>query len=683
MTANVGRRTFLARRDGLRSPLRESWPVSHIVIGEVDEGTHPVTFTLTRPCDASVGSLFTVRNSPASLNGNYPVHERPDPLTIVFKIPEGATPGVVATGGIGVTARPSVVWPHLSEGGDAHIESLLRFDSRTATEEALAEYLSNERIGFDIEPWDYRTVRVNWSIPDDVVDSLVLSEKSRVVLVRSGTGIPTTINSGVRLMDELLYEYREPIVRNSPTTGTSVEVSSQFMPGGERVRTLSDGSTIYDYEVAPAFNRPDTRLGYYDRPLPSGRWYYYGLFVLAFYEDGADEGEWFRIASGKALVPNDYEHRQHLYMMLPPWYRERDLEFTEDTNDPIGAVRRFLFTVGWELDYARTLAELGPGSIYDTARISTDLLTALGEQNYGMPREGGLGDGGYRSLISGVNKALAVRGTASGVNWISSLAGKYNVTTKAGENLLPLADDSEFIEGTGSWGFAYANRGRWFGHRIDTDSALTFMDLSPAQANQEGTTFGASDQKLSITTDGAAFLTCGAGVGYTTGRYHNQVPSEFFPKDRAVRCRAGTRYTFSVYLHSIEGGIDSVSVGIIWFRDPEDYENQGASLAKAYIANTIRTYDAEDLEGGSRLWVRSTGPRFEPVLYGVPFILVKAVAEGTGTVSFRNAMYTRALNEAEDEAFTADSGSDFYNLIVLGDEEFTLGSTAHRLGERR
>ena len=55
-----------------------------------------------------------------------------------------------------------------------------------------------------------------------------------------------------------------------------------------------------------------------DRPLQVGRYFYYSLFFRT------TQLDWVTRHVGVVLIPRDYNHAEHLWNTIPPYYRYTD-----------------------------------------------------------------------------------------------------------------------------------------------------------------------------------------------------------------------------------------------------------------------------------------------------------------------------------------------------------------------
>lgn len=246
-------------------------------------------------------------------------------------------------------------------------------------------------LGIDTTKTPYKKfVRLSWGWPHKFADWQSLA------IVKSGFGFPVSVNDGVTV-------YRVP--RESWEFNDDTPVSI----------------IVPDDKVQP------------------GRWVYYTLF---FYSGN----RWYESSKSSILVPRDLGHAEHLWNMVPPHHQYLD-DFYRP-ND--GFLRQFLRVFGTELDATREFIESWQNT-YSSASSPIALLRHVGG-NFGLPYEAALGDIRYRHMLTNITDLYAERGTMFGVQNLIASASKYDCRIVAGANMLPVNDDSEFVNGTGNWG---------------------------------------------------------------------------------------------------------------------------------------------------------------------------------------------------------------------------------------
>lgn len=517
---------------------------------------------------------------------------------------------------------------------------------------------------FYAETWDYHTIRVIWGL-DDVLEARVLKDVSvgrvpRIAITRSAFGYPVTPLDGEKIFDRAYTEVVPSLSR------TKVPAYFETQPVVE----------------SEDWQRPTSQAqSFYDRNLRSGQWYYYSLF---FYVGSYDKSgnplsdpKWILANSMDALTPVNHKHGEKLYGLLPPYYQSKDQEFTAGTGLG-GVIQRLLSTVGLEMDYTKTLAD-GLEHVYDIDYLHDDLLHALGETNFGVAIEGGLGDIRYRSLLATVSRLYDERGSVNGLRKMTEAATKYRCKVLEGINLMNLTDDSEFASGTGAWGSflptysSFVSGQTWQGSPggtfntavLSSESLLTTPSGESAGYSLVAKRNAMKVDKASGSAANKLLITCGLNVGSLPGRRHEAMATHFYPRLHGIRCNPGTVYTFSMYSTRISGSAGSVSVGIMWFNDPEDnvFDIDNDFIDKSETTD-VSDVNTEEMERYSVTSVAPLSLRGQAHVYAVPYILFSNSAPRYVSACLFNAQ----LNSAESFAVVPDI------YLTLGIENETLGS---------
>lgn len=522
------------------------------------------------------------------------------------------------------------------------------------------------KTSFYTEPWDYNTIRIVWGLNNDlhqkILDDVQAGLTPLVAITRSSFGYPVTPIDG-----DKIFQRKYMDVVSSPD-------NSGIVPGYFETQPAS---------VTNEFQRPAaTSQSLYDRNLTPGRWYYYTLF---FYLKGSyDEQRWIAAGSMDTLLPVNHKHAEKLWDLLPPYYRNKDREFTYGTGQS-GVLQRLLRTVGFEADYTRTLAE-GIENIYNVDQANNSLMHLLGVTNMGVEEEGGLGDIRYRSLLSTINRLYDERGSARGIQKMALAASKYNCKVVEGSNIMNLTDDSEFLQGTGSWGnvvgvynsFLASNDwlldgNYWLDSSTTTFNPVTITSNLPGTPFNEGPNLrqgSATITKASGSNTGLLF-TCGLGTGSVINRLHTYDDYSFYPQFHGIRCNPGTIYTFSFYSKRTSSSAANVAAGIMWFNLPAnhafDVEDDFISASKQIY--TSATYDGTSL---TRYSVSAESPisiRGENHVYAVPYIAYGNNASHIITACMFNAQLNSAADYAIQPDFTLTLGAAelLGSSYVIGD----------------
>jgi hypothetical protein len=523
---------------------------------------------------------------------------------------------------------------------------------------------------FYAEPWDYNSIRIVWSL-DPALHGIALDNISnglvpKMVITRSSFGYPVTPLDGTKIID---VNYNDSI---SYLENTLVIKSK-------------DTATPED---SNDWNRPWNEFqGLYDRNLTSGRWYYYTLF---FYLKGENDlkPHWVMGGSMNALVPINYHHADKLYAMVPPYYRSIDSNPQIGSTNNSALLERFIKVIGFEADYTRTLAE-GVENIYNIDQVHDDLLHALGETTLGVNAEDGLGDIRYRGIIASINNLYESRGNRSGLLKAVRAATKYNSKVIEGINILNLADDSEFSEGTGAWSDPTIN----YSSFINDESWLE-ADAGTLTFNPVDVTLGSSKNSLSIkqgamevsnvsgTTTNPLLLTCGLGTGVTLSRLHKELTTEFYPRLNGIKCSSGDIYEFSFYSLRTSGtAATAVSAGIMWFSLSPDNEFQ---ISRDFISKDDRTFSGAGIDALQdpvssttmiRYYVQSESPIShygDQFVYGVPYISFS----NSSPRIVSNCMFNAALNTASSVALNVTPTLTLGDITeFLGDPHTFIGNS--------
>ena len=146
------------------------------------------------------------------------------------------------------------------------------------------------------------------------------------------------------------------------------------------------------------------------------------------------------------MLPKDYQHREHLWEAVPPYYQ------WIDDNYRIGAghLRQFLTVFGFVMDNTREFVE-GLLELHQIDETPMPLLKGLGA-NYGLPYESGIGDIRYRGLVANAPRAQHTRGTAVGLQQVIEAVSKYQTEVTGSQTMMLFPDDSDFHNSTGNWG---------------------------------------------------------------------------------------------------------------------------------------------------------------------------------------------------------------------------------------
>lgn len=568
------------------------------------------TFTTAVNHNYVVGWQVTIEGAGPTYDGTWYIESvTANTFTVSILQPAieiGTQPGLTLTNAVAYSPAPAYV----------------RFDSRDATLSAIGTYVTLKAL-----PWDYNTVRVSWSA-DSAVEDIAQQDVSaglapRVCIVRSTFGYPTTPLDGIQILNEKFVDAIPSITR-----------SARIGTGETQPANLSN-----------AFNRPNSGLlAFYDRNLSSGRWHYYSIFFLL---KGDSNSAYWRLAkSVDALTPINYENGRKLYELIPPYYRYRDQEFTPGRGRK-GDLERLINTIGFELDYTRTLAE-GIEHLYDIDYVNDELLRYLGEGNFGIPNEGGLGDIRYRSLLAAISRLYDERGSSRGLEEMTFAATKYRCKVLEGINLMNLTDDAEFAESTGAWANPQAvsayqsfisSLSPWIQGSTTGGSSVNFSTAVTLSVERKTKTSSTSESsaslvprrnmlRVSASSVGTRILiACGLGEGVVQDRMRAANAAPFQPRTHGIRCTPGYLYSFSIFSRLVfQQTAGSIGIGIMWFNEPQG----GVFATSDYISKTELGPQAELSPGTSdstsmkRFTVTSKAPLSslgQPFVYAVPYIV--------------------------------------------------------------
>ena len=622
-----------------------------------------VTLTLDTASNFEIGQSILISGIDSTFNGTYAISSLPASNQVTYEIvSDEETPN---------TAAPA----------SAYVASPAPTYLKYSTQDTFLDDIVS-RVNFYVEPWDYNTVRLVWSVDPALHEKAVYDVSQgrtpKVVITRSSFGYPSTPLDGQKVLDRKYVE-----------TVATVE-GQMVVPYIETQPESNDND----------FKRPSlSTQGLYDRNLVPGRWYYYTIF---FYLRGTgDAQQWVEGGSGDALTPTNYKTAETLYDLIPPYYRTKDKEFVSGEGQR-GVLERLIQVIGFEADYTRTLSE-GIENVYNIDHTHDDLLHALGETNLGVGPEAGLGDIRYRSLLAMINPLYNTRGTTAGLLRLSAAAVKYNCKVLEGVNYMNVFDDAEFLTNSGSWGNIYN-----FWTVVDGEVGFDFVDWVQNVWEQPDTTVGydwitseitdynvvsltvvdgetgsPADKRgaLEITkanagdsASNALLITCGAGEGEVYNRLHDIEPVSFEPQFHGIRCNSGDIYTFSFYSRRLDGTAGDIAAGILWYNLPANHifdmsddlisANKELHLGEDSVSATMTRYSVQSQAPFSK--------RGEPHVYAVPYIAFS----NSSTRRISACMFNPELNLASSFAVQPDF------TLTLGDPgEFISDQTIFMGGQ--
>jgi hypothetical protein len=596
-----------------------------------------VTLTLNTASNFEIGQSIFISGINSTFNGTYTISSLPASNQVTYEI---VSDEVVTT-----TEAPA----------SAYVASPAPTYLKYSTQDTFLDDIVS-RVNFYVEPWDYNTVRLIWSVDPDLHEKAIYDVSQgrtpKVVITRSSFGYPSTPLDGQKILDRKYVE-----------TIATVE-GQMVVPYMETQPESNDND----------FKRPSlSTQGLYDRNLVPGHWYYYTIF---FYIQGTgDSQQWVEGGSKDALTPINYKTAETLYDLIPPYYRSKDKEFLSGEGQR-GVLERLIQVIGFEADYTRTLSE-GIENVYNIDRTHDDLLHALGETNLGVGPEAGLGDIRYRSLLAMINPLYNTRGTTSGLLRLSAAAVKYNCKVLEGVNYMNVFDDAEFLTNSGSWGNLSQTDLDWVQNtwvQPDTTVGYDWITSEITEYNSvdllvvDGETGSPAEKRgaLEITkantedsSSNAMVITCGVGEGEVYNRLHVIEPVSFEPQFHGIRCNSEDIYTFSFYSRRLDGSAGDIAAGILWFNLPINHLfNFNDDLISA---NTELHLGGDSVSATmTRYSVQAEAPfskRGEQHVYAVPYIAFS----NSSTRRISACMFNPELNSASSFAVQPDI------TLTLGD----------------
>ena len=245
-----------------------------------------------------------------------------------------------------------------------------------------------------VTPIGYDGLQLNWSPPGN-------SNWTEQVIVRSSSGVPTSIYEGVILIDESENPY-----------------STQYLDTG----------------------------------LVPGRFYYYALFVY-----NTELGSYVFSSGAVGLVVSYYGFAENYVSWMPNWYLEQDENLATSTQSE-GPLVRYLNLIGYEMDWIRTEIE-SLFTLTSANLISGNLLPYMAA-NLGMQYENQLGMSRSRVLVQNATYLYKNRGTVNGIEAAASAFSGFGAkvttnqvasTSSPFNNLLIQLDDAAFDRSVGHW----------------------------------------------------------------------------------------------------------------------------------------------------------------------------------------------------------------------------------------
>jgi hypothetical protein len=628
----------------------------------LSDGIVTLTLDVVDEHNFAIGQSILISGISSTFNGTYTITDLPADDQVSYKI--------VSSDEVLLTEAPA----------NAFVASPAPTYIRYPSQDTFLDDIVG-RVNFYVEPWDYNTVRLIWSVDaalhEKAIYDISQGRTPRVVVTRSSFGYPSTPLDGQKILDR---KYAD----------TVATIDGQFV-----VPYLETQPESNDND----FKRPSlSTQGLYDRNLTPGHWYYYTIF---FYLQGTGlSQEWIEGGSMDALTPYNYKTADTLYELVPPYYRTKDKEFLAGDGQQ-GVLERLIKVIGFEADYTRTLSE-GIENVYNVDYTHDDLLHALGETNLGVGPEAGLGDIRYRSLLTTINTLYNRRGTKAGLQRLTSAAVKYNSKIVEGVNQMNVFDDAEFLTNSGSWanirnvwpvlagevGYDFVDWVQNVWEQPDTTIGFDWIYSEITDYNEpsltvvDGETGSPADKRgaLEISKaneadpDGDALIVaCGMGEGEVYNRLHDIEVVYFEPQFHGIRCNSGDIYTFSFYSRRIDGTAGDVVAGVLWFNLPANHQFVVEDDLIAADRSVHIGYDSSSATM-TRYSVQSEAPiskRGEQNVYAVPYIAFS----NSSTRRISACMFNSELNSAASFAVQPDIS------LTLGDTSEFIGDLSLFMGD--
>lgn len=422
----------------------------------------------------------------------------------------------------------------LMEGGDwvrgSSVTTLphtaLRYPSTT---EVSSEEISKGGILY-CRPFDYSTVEIMWGWPT------AHPEWEEIALVRSTFGHPSTPRDGMTVFRAMRNEFEE-------------------------LETLAmlPAPIVYDLMVPSRLANGEVGL------TSNGRTYYYTLFFRT------NPIDWVATMSDSCLLPRDFQHRDHMWDSVPPYYQ------WIDDNYRVGAgfLRQFVTVFGFAMDNTREWVE-GLLDLHQIDKTPMPLLKGLGA-NYGLTYESGIGDIRYRGLVANAPNAQHTRGTAVGLRQVIEAVSKYQTEITGSQTLMLFPDDSDFYRSTGNWGGLHPDAVAPVLAQEPSLTSLTWDKIYVARVNKPANVGrGVMRVYTAKATDGLASLLIAVGdsriradpdtvllpatdtLPPTTTEYRDALPV-----GTGISITAGRPYGFSVWVQAPDANF-TVQPLMIW-----------------------------------------------------------------------------------------------------------------------
>jgi chitodextrinase len=283
------------------------------------------------------------------------------------------------------------------------------------------------------EQWDYGTLHITWSTPQQTSTAPVIGFKgwTQLRLVRNPYGVPADAADGVVLVDE------------PSTAGTTTYLDTQCTPGryfyyGVFVATPHD-----PYQAAYTYSPGDLAsfggVNYQAIQVASGR---QPDISPQFWTQTYATTPWVRAGAAVGLAPAAAGNSDRLYSLIPRPYRVMDVETTGYDTAVNPQLQKFLSLFGFFLDVIAT-EHAALLLLTDVERMSDSQLLRRAADlglSHDLPALPHLRRRFVESAASLANR----RGTADGLaDMVASLTG-WEADVSVGYNMLLSMDQAEF-----------------------------------------------------------------------------------------------------------------------------------------------------------------------------------------------------------------------------------------------
>lgn len=292
--------------------------------------------------------------------------------------------------------------------------------------------------GFDLSPvyiqeQGYGTVTLQWRAPD------ASSSWSRIRLVRSQTGFPVDESDGLAVREIVPASPSATHTDTGLTTGvhyyygffveTDLPTYSSTVTYNKGQVAKSVGNVSYVSIVDGNVGNAQTNTAYWAPINILKRWVLAGRAVI--------------------LTSKRFEHTSRLYLHLPPYYRQEDLDWEEPAEQDKTVLAmssypdlaKFLAIFGWALDGIQTRYE-NISRIQDPKWTPAWYLEAL-SNHLGLPLETSVTSRSQRVRLDNAATLARSRGTIVGLQDEITASLGYDATVTVGVNKVLSWDQAE------------------------------------------------------------------------------------------------------------------------------------------------------------------------------------------------------------------------------------------------